>query len=87
MRAKTKQSKGEKKEKKVIKVEKLQIWKSKKMIYKSENNSYKTNLIEIPLHRNSSSIDSFTIVIIMIMISKYLKLIIIKMIIQFQMKV
>ena len=50
------------------------------MIYNSENNSYKTNLIEIPLHRNSSSIDSFTNSI-MIMISKYLKLIIIKMII------
>jgi serine/threonine protein kinase len=33
---------------------------SKKMINNSENNTYKAKLLDVPLHRNSSSIDSFT---------------------------
>ena len=60
MRTKTKQSKGEKNRKKSYKSGKITNMESKKMIYYSENNSYKTNLIEIPLHRNSSSIDSIS---------------------------
>jgi serine/threonine protein kinase len=55
---KQQQSKGDKKRKKSNKSGKVTNMESKKMIYYSENNSYKTHLIEIPLHRSSSSIDS-----------------------------
>ena len=58
LRTKTKQSKLDKKKRKSHKSGKITNIESKKMIYYSENNSYKTNLIEVPFHRNSSSIVS-----------------------------
>ena len=62
MRTKTKQSQSrvDKLRKKSYKSGRITNMESKKMIYNSENNSYKTNLIEIPLQRNSSSIESYS---------------------------
>ena len=58
LRTKTKQSKNDKSRKKSYKSGKITNIESKKVIYGSEHNSYKTNLIEIPFHRNSSSLVS-----------------------------
>ena len=60
LRAKTRQSRDDKKHKKSYKNGKLNF-DSNKYAYFSENNSYKTNIIEKTFHRNSSSIlaDSF----------------------------
>lgn len=62
LRTKTKQSQSrvDKLRKKSYKSGRITNMESKKMIYNSENNSYKTNLIEIPLQRNSSSIESYS---------------------------
>ena len=54
-RTKTNISQKDKKRKKSYK-SKITKMESKKMQYYSEHNSYKTKLIEVPLHRNSSSI-------------------------------
>ena len=55
LRAKTRQSKDDKKHKKSYKNGKMNFG-SNKYAYFSENNSYKTNIIEKTFHRNSSSI-------------------------------
>ena len=57
-RTKTKQSKFDKYRKKSYKSGKILNIDSKKLIYYSEHNSHKSNLIEAPLHRNSSSLVS-----------------------------
>ena len=57
-RSKTKQSKLEKYKKRSYKSGNILNIDSKKLIYYSEHNSHKTNLIEAPLHRNSSSLVS-----------------------------
>ena len=55
LRAKTRQSREDKKHKKSYKNIKLNL-ESNKYVYFSENNSFKTNIIEKTFHRNSSSI-------------------------------
>ena len=57
-RTKTKQSKFDLYRKKSYKSGNILNIDSKKLIYYSEHNSHKTNLIEAPLHRNSSSLVS-----------------------------
>ena len=57
-RTKTKQSKLDKYRKRSYKSGKILNIDSKKLIYYSEHNSHKSNLIEAPLHRNSSSLVS-----------------------------
>jgi len=57
-RTKTKQSKFDKYRKKSFISGKILNVDSKKLIYYSEHNSHKSNLIEAPLHRNSSSLVS-----------------------------
>ena len=57
VKTKTKQSRVDKNRKKSGKMNNIE---SNQKVCNSENNSYKTNILEAPLHRNSSSIESYS---------------------------
>jgi serine/threonine protein kinase len=60
IKTKTKQTRADKRRRKSYKSGRLSNIGSKNRVYNSEKNSYKTNLIEMPLHKTSSSFDSLS---------------------------